>query len=195
MSVYKKLQQARVKLQSIELKKSGKNTFAKYSYFELADFLPAINTIFDEVGLCDVISFTDNSAFIQITDVETGEHIVFTSPSADAPLKGALPIQALGAQHTYLRRYLYLLALNIVEHDSIDASEPVKTEPVKSNQVKPDPIEPIEPIDIDEARALLKSATDSQNLLNIWNNKIPKEHHKELRTLASEISVKLKEQQ
>ena len=131
MSVFKKLQQARVKLQSIELKKSGKNTFAKYSYFELADFLPAINTIFDEVGLCDVISFTDNSAFIQITDVETGEHIVFTSPSADAPLKGSLPIQALGAQHTYLRRYLYLLALNIVEHDSIDASEPVKTEPVK----------------------------------------------------------------
>ena len=192
MSVYKKLQQARVKLQSIELKKSGKNTFAKYSYFELADFLPAINTIFDEVGLCDVISFTDNSAFIQITDVETGEHIVFTSPSADAPLKGALPIQALGAQHTYLRRYLYLLALNIVEHDSIDASEPVKTEPEKSNQVKPDSIEPI---DIDEARALLKSATDSQNLLDIWNKKIPKEHHKELKTLASEISVKLKEQQ
>ena len=192
MSVFKKLQQARVKLQSIELKKSGKNTFAKYSYFELADFLPAINTIFDEVGLCDVISFTDNSAFIQITDVETGEHIVFTSPSADAPLKGALPIQALGAQHTYLRRYLYLLALNIVEHDSIDASEPVKTEPVKSNQVKPDLIEPI---DIDEARALIKSATDSQNLLDIWNKKIPKEHHKELKTLASEISVKLKEQQ
>ena len=192
MSVFKKLQQARVKLQSIELKKSGKNTFAKYSYFELADFLPAINTIFDEVGLCDVISFTDNSAFIQITDVETGEHIVFTSPSADAPLKGALPIQALGAQHTYLRRYLYLLALNIVEHDSIDASEPVKNEPEKSNQVKPDPIEPI---DIDEARALLKSATDSQNLLDIWNKQIPKEHHKELKTLASEISVKLKEQQ
>jgi hypothetical protein len=30
------------------------------------------------------------------------------------------PIQSLGATHTYLRRYLWLLALEIVEHDAVD---------------------------------------------------------------------------
>lgn len=191
MSVYKKLAEARAKLHQTPLKKSGYNKYGNYSYFELSDFLPEINKIFNEVGLCDVISFTAETATITINDVDDSSSIDFTLPVAEAPLKGALPIQALGAQQTYMRRYLYLLALNITEHDAIDSAEPVKTEPVNSNQVKPD----LKPINIDEARSLLNSATDSNNLLDIWNNKIPKEHHKELKTLASEISVKLKEQQ
>ena len=41
MSVYKKLQEARIKLQNTELKKSGHNKFAGYKYFELGDFKKA----------------------------------------------------------------------------------------------------------------------------------------------------------
>lgn len=126
MSVYSKLAKARVDLQSIDMKKSGQNTFAKYRYFELGDFLTHINTIFNEVGLCDVITFSNETAYLTVHDTEDGSSVTFCTPMAEAPLKGALPIQALGAQHTYLRRYLYLLALNIVEHDAIDSSEPVK---------------------------------------------------------------------
>ena len=130
MSVYKKLAEARVKLQGTEIKKSGHNKYAGYSYFELADFLPVVNTIFDQVGLCDVIRFTPEAATITIYDVDDASNTIeFVSPIAEAPLKGALPIQALGAQHTYLRRYLYMLALNITEHDAIDSSEPVKPRP------------------------------------------------------------------
>ena len=33
MSVYKKLQEARIALQAVHLKKSGKNKFAGYEYF------------------------------------------------------------------------------------------------------------------------------------------------------------------
>ena len=46
MNIYEKLQKARVDLQSKGIKKSGKNTFAKYDYYELADFMPAVNSIF-----------------------------------------------------------------------------------------------------------------------------------------------------
>ena len=45
--VHKKLMQARIILQEMSLKKSGKNTYAGYQYFELGDFLPQINAIFN----------------------------------------------------------------------------------------------------------------------------------------------------
>ena len=35
----------RVKLQNAKLKKSGKNKFAGFDYFELADFLPKLNEL------------------------------------------------------------------------------------------------------------------------------------------------------
>jgi hypothetical protein len=141
MSVYKKLQQARIKLQGTKLSKSGKNKFAGYEYFELGDFLPAIQTICNDMGLCGAVSFTEHMAYLQITDVEDGTSIMFTSPMSSAALKGCHDVQNLGAVQTYLRRYLWTNAFEIVEHDALDAtmggSEPVKkSEPLTIN-VKP----------------------------------------------------------
>jgi len=129
MSVHKKLMQARIKLQGIELSKSGHNKFAGYKYFELGDFLPAIQTIFNEIGLCGVVSYNNEYASLCITDVEDSTVIVITSPMAEANLKGTHPIQNLGAVETYQRRYLWMTALEIVEHDILDASEPMKEAP------------------------------------------------------------------
>ena len=126
MSVYKKIAQARNMLQEIDLKKSGHNKFANYHYFELGDFLPTCNMIFAELGLCDVISFTDTLALMEIYDTESGEKAVFTSPMAMASLKGCHDVQNLGATQTYLRRYLWTTAMGIVEHDALDASKPVE---------------------------------------------------------------------
>ena len=50
MNVHKKLMQARVTLQSMALTKTGHNKFAGYQYFELGDFLPAVNQIFNDLG-------------------------------------------------------------------------------------------------------------------------------------------------
>jgi len=138
MSVYKKLQQARIKLQGTKLSKSGKNKFAGYEYFELGDFLPAIQTICNDMGLCGAVSFTEHMAYLQITDVEDGTSIMFTSPMSSAALKGCHDVQNLGAVQTYLRRYLWTNAFEIVEHDALDAtmggSEPVKKpEPLTIN--------------------------------------------------------------
>lgn len=146
MSVHKKLMQARVKLQSTEMKKSGLNKFAGYSYFELGDFIPHIQTIFNEIGLCGVVSFDTTHATLCITDVDDGTCIVITSPMAEANLKGAHPIQNLGAVESYQRRYLWMTAMEIVEHDIIDsapAAEPVAPKPVTKPEPKPEKKTPI----------------------------------------------------
>jgi hypothetical protein len=137
MSVHKQLMLARVKLQSVEMKKSGKNSFQGYSYFELGDFIPHIQTIFHEVGLCGVVSFNTEYAQLCITDVNDGTVIVITSPMAEANLKGAQPIQLMGSCQTYQRRYLWMAAMELTEHDSIDSAPPV--EAVKE-QPKPTPV-------------------------------------------------------
>ena len=126
--VHKKLMQARIALQNAPLKKSGHNKFAGYSYFELGDFIPTINQIFADVGLCGVVSYDAEIASLTITDVDDGPNIVITSPMADANLKGCHPIQNLGAVETYTRRYLWVTAMEIVEHDALDSSAPLKEE-------------------------------------------------------------------
>ena len=120
MSVHKKLMQARVALQQSKLTKSGNNKFAGYKYFELGDFLPAAQQIFVELGLCGIVSFGAEEATLTITDTEDNSQIVITSPMSTAALKGCHAVQNLGAVQTYIRRYLWVAALEIVEHDAID---------------------------------------------------------------------------
>jgi len=126
--VHKKLMNARMALQSMSLKKSGHNKFAGYQYFELGDFLPQINEIFHSLGLCGVISYTKDYADLTITDVDDGTFITISSPMVEANLKGAHAIQNLGAVETYQRRYLWMTAMEIVEHDALDSSAPLKEE-------------------------------------------------------------------
>lgn len=118
-----------MRLQKMELKKSGENKFAGYRYFELGDFLPQTMQIFHDLKLASVVSFTEEVATLTILDVEDNSQILITSPMAQANLKGAHPIQNLGAVESYQRRYLWLAAMEIVENDIIDSSEPVKQVP------------------------------------------------------------------
>ena len=138
MSVFKKLNAARLELQSTALSKSGNNKFAGYKYFELGDFLPAIQTIFDKQGLCGVVSFGKEEATLTICDVDKPQdHIVIASPMSSAALKGCHEVQNLGAVQTYLRRYLWVTAMEIVEHDALDSSEPLKPETKPKPEPKP----------------------------------------------------------
>ena len=151
-SVEKKLARARAILAGKALKKSGQNK-QKYqdkrtgewkemgfSYFELSDFLPVTLKIFDEFGLCGV--FTINPPYSE--DKQVGEiitrvmypevaelkvvnadnkedFIVFREPTAQVEMKTA--IQSLGAKKTYLRRYLWIDAMEIAENDIVDAKQ------------------------------------------------------------------------
>lgn len=129
MSIYKKLQEARVVLHKTQLNKSGKNKFAGFSYFELSDFIPQVTDIFNRVGLCGIVSFTQDTAYLTVHETEGDGFVTFTSPLVMAENAKGQAIQSLGSTHTYFRRYLWLMAMEITENDAIDAaagSEPVK---------------------------------------------------------------------
>ena len=127
MSVHKKLMAARLELQGRKLNKSGHNKFAGYKYFELGDFLPTIQEIFAQQGLCGVVSFLPDVAVLTITDMDDGTYIHINSPMSSAALKGCHEVQNLGAVQTYLRRYLWVTAMEIVEHDALDATTGAET--------------------------------------------------------------------
>lgn len=125
LNIYQKLQLSRVKLQQTKLKKSGKNTYSNYDYFELGDFLPAINEIMAEYGLTAIYQFTEEKATLSIIDTDNPEsQLMFSTPVSLAVLKGAHPIQNIGATQTYTRRYLYVMAFEIAEGDTLDNTQP-----------------------------------------------------------------------
>ncbi len=123
MNIYKKLQTCRKELQALPIKESGNNKFAGYTYMELGDFLPHIVDLCDAHGLCTVISFGDMATLTIVNSDKPEEKILFTSPMSTAELKGCHAIQNLGAVETYLRRYLYVAAFDIVEHDALDSTQ------------------------------------------------------------------------
>lgn len=130
MNVYQKLNDAREKFHSLELKKTGHNKFAGYHYFELGDFLIPAMKVFREVGLCAMVSFEAEQARMTIINVEKPEErITFHSPMGSANLKGCHEVQNIGAVETYQRRYLWVAALEIVEHDALDAGSPRDEQP------------------------------------------------------------------
>ena len=177
MNLYEKLQKCRVELQNQNLKKSGYNKFAGFKYFELGDFLPAINELFNRHKLTSHFKIYGNRtkkienfpvrveegyngkknyvvdikneeihderlAVLTIIDIENPEDkIEFSSTVEDATVKGMLPIQQLGSIHTYLRRYLYMNALEIVESDIVDGLPQNKEEPVQEKKKDPAKVE------------------------------------------------------
>jgi hypothetical protein len=129
-------------LHETQLNKSGKNKFANFNYFELGDFIPQVTSIFDKVGLCGIVSFTPDTAYLTVHDVDGDGFVTFTSPLVYASVEKTQPIQNLGSTHTYLRRYLWLMCMEITENDVVDAVEqkaPAKPPVVASPVVAPKP--------------------------------------------------------
>lgn len=142
--VFRRLSEARVKLHSKPLERTGQGNRLKY--FELADFIPQALTIFQECGLCGVVSFGPDLATLTIYDVFDGGSIVITTPMEDVKLPNCQPAQNNGAAMAYHRRYLWLAALEIVENDQLDfvtANSPQEkkpaSKPVSSPSSKPSP--------------------------------------------------------
>jgi ERF superfamily len=168
MNVYQKLNEARERFHQSKLNKSGQNKFAGYKYFELSDFVVPALQIFKEVGLTSVISFGKETADMRIVNNEKpDEVIVIESPMSSAALKGCHEVQNLGAVQTYLRRYLWVAALEIVEHDALDATTGKKGDgPV----VRPTKVE------VDESReSLLQDVAiaiqdrfDADDIIGAW---------------------------
>lgn len=170
MSIYAKLAQARVKLQKENLKKTGNNR--SFKYFELKDFLPRVNEIFDELKMCAVVRYSSELATLTIYDCEKDESIEFTSPMVQKALPSGTEIQNLGAIQTYQRRYLYLTALEIVEDDLVDSIPPEKPDQKKQESQK------------------RYNESTQQNVNSIHRE----QYHKEVESLRKRLLNKTKEQ-
>lgn len=130
--IREKLQKCRVELLSHGLKKSGRNSFANFDYFELADFLPAAQKILFENGLSSHFSMTKETASLSISDDK--ESVDFSIPVVMSENQKQNPIQSLGATITYLRRYLWLVAMEIVEADAIDVLPPEQNKVIEKKE-------------------------------------------------------------
>lgn len=84
--------------------------------------MPKVNELMLKHNLCSAISFTSEEAVLTIIDADkVDDKLIFASPMSTAQLKGCHEIQNLGAVQTYLRRYLWITAMEISEHDPLDA--------------------------------------------------------------------------
>lgn len=128
-NVYQKLIQARLTFMEGGVEKTGKNMFMSFMYFELEDIVPRATKIFNDIGLLPVVKFEDGQAKMDIINTDNPDEVVtFTAPfdkiepiiSNNKGTKATNSMQALGASITYMRRYLYMIALDICEADEID---------------------------------------------------------------------------
>lgn len=187
MNIYQRLNNAREEFHSLQLKKTGHNKFANYYYFELGDFLIPALACFKRNGLCAVISFGQDVAEMQIVAEDGGGMISITSPMSTAELKGCHSVQNLGAVQTYLRRYLWVAALEIVEHDAIDATSHKKNtrhSPVPDVQLDKETVKRLDEVINDllaawahglelEVLDIARKVTDQDEKLYIWKKLQP----------------------
>ena len=178
MSIFEKLNQARLEFQNMGVKKSGKNSYAGYTYYELSDIIPAVNQLAERLKFCCVINFTNDLAKLDFCDLEKDERITFTSPMSSASLKGCHEVQNLGAVETYIKRYLYQNCFEIVEGDALDGTmnpaEDKKTEDVETL--------------IKQVNSMMNTFTDDQ--LDYANKAIADKDVKKLKMIIASKKVK-----
>ena len=121
MNIYTKLNALRLYISNKFVEKSAQNNHKGYKYFQLSDFIPLVIKKSNELGIIGCMNFTDETATLTLICIDDKSTVKFSSPMSTADLKGNQPVQNLGSVHTYLRRYLWVNALELVESDEIEA--------------------------------------------------------------------------
>ena len=183
LNVYQKLLAARAKFLESDVQKTGKNMHLSFKYFELDDIVPTATRIFSEVGLIPIVNFTSDVATMTVVNTDNPEEVIpFVAPFnqiapivSNAGKQATNEMQALGSSITYMRRYLYMIALDICESDSIDADvgKPVAAPqtahtapatPEQRQEVKQELTSPADnatPLQIKGLKAVLKKLKDA----------------------------------
>ena len=197
MNVRQKLAKARLYFLNQKVKKSGKNMHLEFKYFELEDIVPPATRIFARVGLVTSTVFDGEKATMTIynADNATEEGIQFVSPYREVePIvsnKGkevTNAMQALGSSITYLRRYLWMMALDITEPDDVDAnlgSTPPADSEDDFSEVAASPVKPAQkaPATPAERKAAKEELTSNDGAAN-------EEQVEELKTLCKTLMEK-----
>ena len=123
MNIYQKINQVRQELlqQRIKADKKGFN----YNYIDLPQIEGPITEACGKVGLLNIFRFPEGRAELEIVDIDATERLfAITIPvSVEASMvkiSDKQPIQNVGGMMTYMRRYLYMTAYAISEHDAVE---------------------------------------------------------------------------
>ena len=170
MNVFEKLNEARLRFQNAGVSKSGHNKFAGYTYYELADILPVINKLANELKFCCIINYKQDLATLDFCDIEKDEKITFSCPMCTTTVKGATEVQCEGAVITYLKRYLYQNCFEIVEADMLDGTLDPSAESEVENLIK-------------QVKSKMSTMTDEQ--LDFTNKAISARDVGKLKTILS----------
>ena len=170
MNVFEKLNEARLRFQNAGVSKSGHNKFAGYTYYELADILPVINKLANELKFCCIINYKQDLATLDFCDIEKDEKITFSCPMCTTTVKGATEVQCEGAVITYLKRYLYQNCFEIVEADMLDGTLDPSAEPTVEELIQ-------------QVRSKMNTMTDEQ--LDFTNKAISARDVGKLKTILS----------
>jgi hypothetical protein len=123
LNIYEKINKVRLGWVNLKVKPTGKNAYTKVNYFEEGDLIPNGVKLSEEFRLCPLFDLTDKEiSKMVIYDVDSEKTHTFTLDRAEAGLKGVTPIQNLGAEITYLKRYLWRIYLEAVEGDALDGN-------------------------------------------------------------------------
>lgn len=171
LNVFQKLMLARSMFLEAGVQKSGKNMKLKYKYFELDDIVPIATPIFKELNLIALTTFTNEVASLTVVNCENPtESITFTSPMKEIePIVSSTTggevtnaIQRLGSVETYQRRYLYMIALDVVESDEMEA-----TTGMNEPSPAPEPHPPVTPEKREEIKKELTATEENADELQL----------------------------
>lgn len=174
-NIYEKLSIVRHEFSELSLKKSGINHYAEFQYFELSDIVPSATKLLEENKLLFLVSLDNNQAMGKLINTENSEQTIeitvpFT-PIAEPKTYRMNEIQATGAAITYMRRYLYMLLLDIVEQDTVNAAIGKDEKKTKSNNVPsapPDkPRKTIKEAQREDIKAAVTAASEAATELQI----------------------------
>ena len=161
-----KLETIKLGLRKVINTKSGYNTHSKFKYYQLEDFLPQVLELFARYHIYneyfidtelevmeETIEYDEENnkeykkvvkrpveyAYLYLQDLDnTDDEMVYKLKTAEASVYGASAIQNLGAKITYMKRYIYMSLLDIVEPDAVDAA-PQGNAPQPVQQAAPQP--------------------------------------------------------
>ncbi len=125
MNLLEKIMAARLEFLNSNPTKSGYNRFQNFKYFELVDIVPVATNVCCKLGIYTHINITEGRAEMIVINTENVNEKVTYQIDAPAVMQDKFNnmLQDVGRSETYLRRYLYMLFLDITENDTVDAAD------------------------------------------------------------------------
>lgn len=166
MTLNKKLETIKLELRKTINTKSGYNTHSKFKYYQLEDFLPQVLELFgkyniyneyfidtdleiveEQINIVDEADIKQNKtvikrpveyAYLYLKNLDNeDDEMIYRLKTAEASVYGASAIQNLGAKITYMKRYIYMSLLDIVEPDLVDSAPQGDTQNVAQTAPQP----------------------------------------------------------